>query len=546
MNPLALRDGLLASLLEDPSTLLIQRDEAFVRLRLATGVQVALVACPVDGLLSALRPTLDALLHEKRTGILHVVVVGGGPALAGELERGNWRFGLHHLDSEAKLERVAGHALPQLARAAQKATGVAPLDEERIAARLAQGSQWIGEQARFAEALRGRFPWFTASIAFACLVLFALGKYWADGNFSAALFRMGANSGPHVQAGEVWRLLASAFLHADVVHVAVNMLALVSFGSVLEKLLGPRRYIVLYGLSALGGGLASALLRGPGLAVGASGAIWGLMAAGVGLAIRPRGLLPPLSLVQVRRRATVPLVVNFLYSFQPGIDLYAHFGGGLVGLALMVSGAITYGVDPVWTEASATAPSRPGRSVGLTLGAAALLAAMAGSVFVALVAGQPWKLSEPIVLERVEVADTGLSVELPSAIAHPPTVEQVTGARIFTFGNLLADPVAIELVVNVLPQALPPEELDAAMETEREAAQSAAPRGAERQGDATIVTLDGRPVVTVTHRLNTITIRTWAWILGDREVILRVYSRPDRSASWSGVEDRIAASLRAP
>lgn len=68
-----------------------------------------------------------------------------------------------------------------------------------------------------------------------------------------------------------------------------QLIALASFGLMLERLLGPERYIVLYGLSALGGGLASALLRGPGLAVGASGAIWGLMAAGVGLAVWPRG-----------------------------------------------------------------------------------------------------------------------------------------------------------------------------------------------------------------------------------------------------------------
>src|SRR6185369_182404 len=139
-------------------------------------------------------------------------------------------------------------------------------------------------------------------------------------------------------------------------HLAVNMIALASFGPLLERLLGPRRYILLYGLSGLGAGLASALLRGPGVSVGASGAIWGLMAAGVGLALWPRGLLPLLRLDQARRRATFPLVINIAYSFSPGVDLWAHFGGGLVGFALMATGLITRGVDPLWTDHATALP----------------------------------------------------------------------------------------------------------------------------------------------------------------------------------------------
>lgn len=312
----------------------------------------------------------------------------------------------------------------------------------------------------------------------------------------------------------------------------------------LEKLLGPRRFIILYGLSALGGGLASALLRSLGLAVGASGAIWGLMAAGVGLAIRPRGLLPPLRLERARRRSALPLGINFIYSFSPGIDLFAHFGGGLVGLVLMATGIITRGVSPVWTDGSDVAPQQRS-SQSLTLGALAISIAMLGSVAVAFAVGRPWQIGEPPVLTRVQLADTRVALEIPSVIAGSPVEENKEGFRVFGFGNLASAPVMVELVVHVLPQAVPPDELDEVMQLERKGAQETNPAGAKRQGDAKIVTVGGRPFVTVTHLMNTVILRSWITVFGDREVVLRVYSAPDLPASWAGIEDTIVASLQA-
>jgi hypothetical protein len=50
--------------------------------------------------------------------------------------------------------------------------------------------------------------------------------------------------------------------------------------------------------------------------------------------------------------------------------------------------------------------------------------------------------------------------------------------------------------------------------------------------------------VTTTHLLDALTIRSWFTHLGKHEIGLRVYSLPDRPASWAGVDEKIAASLQ--
>ncbi|HEX8111487.1 MAG TPA: rhomboid family intramembrane serine protease, partial [Kofleriaceae bacterium] len=483
---------------------------------------------------------------------VHVIAVGGAPGVARELKRSApfWqlrrRFGFHHVDARGSVERVTGQRLAWLNQAVEIAARVQAPGDEYFAPRLAQGQQVHGEESRLDTALGNRFPWMTLTLGAVCVVLFVLGKIWSDGNFSLVLYRMGANSGEEVRAGEVWRLVASMFLHGNLEHIAVNMIALAVFGPVLERLLGPQRYLWLYGLSGLGGSLASALLRGPGISVGASGAIWGLMAAGLGLALRPRGLLPPLRLAQARRRAIAPLAINLVYSFQPGVDILAHLGGGVVGFALMASGLITRGVDPLWTEGAEVRRRR--RSSGnLTLATLVFAILLAASVVLALVAGRPWQIGAPPVLERVRVADTGLVVAVPSTVAKSPQAETKGDVRVFDYGNLQSTPVVVEIVVNPLSQTVPADQLDEVLENERQAMQDTALPGAQRQGDARIVTVGARRFAFLTHAFkNGVKVRTWTSVLRDLEVVLRVYSTPDRPAAWAGIEDKIVESLQRP
>lgn len=133
--------------------------------------------------------------------------------------------------------------------------------------------------------------------------------------------------------GEVYRLLTSAFLHGNVMHLLLNMYALFLFGPQLEAALGRGRFTALYVISALGGSTASYALSAPNQAsLGASGAVFGLLGAYLVVSRRlNRSIAPVLVLLGIN------LVIGFLL---PRIDWKAHLGGLVVGV--LVAAAYAY------------------------------------------------------------------------------------------------------------------------------------------------------------------------------------------------------------
>ncbi|RJL32183.1 rhomboid family intramembrane serine protease [Bailinhaonella thermotolerans] len=126
--------------------------------------------------------------------------------------------------------------------------------------------------------------------------------------------------------GEWWRLLTSAFLHSQtaIYHIVGNMLALYLFGPELERRLGHLRFAGLYLLSAIGGGVAVYLFGAA--ALGASGAVWGLLGAVIVFG-RKLGF--------DARYALVLLAINVVITFVvPGISWQGHLGGLAVGVAV--------------------------------------------------------------------------------------------------------------------------------------------------------------------------------------------------------------------
>jgi len=130
-----------------------------------------------------------------------------------------------------------------------------------------------------------------------------------------------------VDDGGWWRLLTSAFLHVQLLHLAFNMIALYTLGPPLERLVGTARFIAIYLICALAGSVAVVWLTSERtLTLGASGAVFGIFGAAIVL-MRSRGY-------EVGSWIAV-LGLNLVITFAiPGISWQGHLGGLVVGVAL--------------------------------------------------------------------------------------------------------------------------------------------------------------------------------------------------------------------
>ena len=136
--------------------------------------------------------------------------------------------------------------------------------------------------------------------------------------------------------GALWQILTYSFLHANLAHLLLNMVALYSLGPETERAMGRRHFLIMYGLSAAIGGLGFALITPTGYCVGASGAVFGVIAAFATLfPTRPVSLLfLPFITFQARTLALIFGVIELLYLVQGvegGIAHSAHLAGGLAG-----------------------------------------------------------------------------------------------------------------------------------------------------------------------------------------------------------------------
>ena len=135
-----------------------------------------------------------------------------------------------------------------------------------------------------------------------------------------------------VAEGQVWRLVSSVFLHSGFLHLALNMLSLYFLGSFVENTFGRGRFLALYALSGLSGGIAYLYFGGFDIpAVGASGAIFGLLGGILGYALR-RGTFTWQN--PVIRQLLILLAINLWIGLSiPNVSNTAHLGGLAGGFA---------------------------------------------------------------------------------------------------------------------------------------------------------------------------------------------------------------------
>lgn len=94
-----------------------------------------------------------------------------------------------------------------------------------------------------------------------------------------SLEKIGAQFGPDLIKGEYWRIFSAMFLHASLLHIGSNMLVLFLFGVQAERAFGSFKFLLIYFLSGIAGGLLTQFSNPISISVGASGAIFGLLGA---------------------------------------------------------------------------------------------------------------------------------------------------------------------------------------------------------------------------------------------------------------------------
>ena len=148
---------------------------------------------------------------------------------------------------------------------------------------------------------------------------------------NSVLISFGAKYNNLIEQGEIWRLLTSAFLHSNLVHIAGNMYSLYMIGPQIQQIYGTKKYLIIYIISCITSSSLSYLMSPYSISVGASGGIFGLMGGLLAFAIIERHRIDKKyisSLLQI-------IVINLFIGLSiKNIDNFGHIGG-LVGGLLM-------------------------------------------------------------------------------------------------------------------------------------------------------------------------------------------------------------------
>ncbi len=132
--------------------------------------------------------------------------------------------------------------------------------------------------------------------------------------------------------GELYRLVSSIFLHSGGMHIIMNMLSLYMVGKMVERLFSKTAYLSLYFISAFVGSFASIYMHLDGVAVGASGAIFGLFGALAGFVFVHKNRMGA-QFKAFMKDFGIILLINLGIGFAvPSIDVSAHIGGLVAGV----------------------------------------------------------------------------------------------------------------------------------------------------------------------------------------------------------------------
>ncbi len=361
---------------------------------------------------------------------------------------------------------------------------------------------------------------------------------------------------PILEDGEVWRLVSMGLLHVGFAHILMNGVWFAYTGYHLERALGPRNLAVLFGASVFGGSLASMFGSPDVPSLGASGGIFGLVAACVVF-----GLLRPEILPDRMRRtfgfALLPYLFLMLVSgaTSEGTDNWSHFGGALTGAFLAVL------ADPPGMD------RRPGWSARWHAVTVALMLALSAALW----AAGPWLMplhDDATAAHRARGASRAPSIDpdrplryaVPAGWRRGGMLDGHTGFRAPTTDAPMQDdpdpprrrPTRRGYHVQVLPQSRPTSAEDVLDDRlrrvlDRHTEDGSAP---EALGPATPLpprTIAGAPAVgrTIDVPTSSGTMRWEAWVVarGTESLVVVWEVRTDQAARLAPLRDRLLRAV---
>ncbi len=229
------------------------------------------------------------------------------------------------------------------ARAAESHRAAGPGGTPQEAALFARLENEIAHESRYgapAVASVAR-PVVTYGIIAANVIAFAAETLCGGSTNPDVAISFGALLPSEAAGGGWWRLLAASFLHFGVLHLAMNMLALLVLGPFVERILLRWRYTALYLGAGIGSMGAVILMRHFGLLnydilVGASGSIMGLVGATAAIALRDSRILKTRASTSMLRRAAFIIVLQVIFdALTPQVSMAGHLGGLLSGFLLV-------------------------------------------------------------------------------------------------------------------------------------------------------------------------------------------------------------------
>jgi rhomboid protease GluP len=270
--------------------------------------------------------------------------------LAGLVRIADWEPGVGQGYVLTETGRVLLDSPRALARLRQAGAPEPAPDVDRDDAEVSDTSWDRGETIR--DALLSRTPGpVTKALMAAQVVVFAYGLYLAQranvpinqylmsgmgGGGQLALHPLEVSAGG-LARGEWWRLISYCFVHGGALHLIFNLIGHQVFGTMVEKMFGPWRFLTIWVLSGIGGGAAAAVFNPEVPSVGSSGALCGLIGAVIAGVFLNRVHFDPRFMAAIRRYLLSTVLMVVLISLAPQVSWSGHLGGGVVGL---VAGAL--------------------------------------------------------------------------------------------------------------------------------------------------------------------------------------------------------------